>query len=147
MPEEVNQEVERTPFMVKGMRVDTRKIAVACAMKAGETMAVWLDRAIRTQANMEAGERIFPPEENPPVPVRVARLLAAELGELADFMQAAQAIAGAAAVPIPKATARHAFALLTAHLRAARGLPPRKTTARNGKTITVEAAEILPSKV
>ena len=53
-------------------------------------------------------------------------------------MDAARTIAAAAEVPIPKATARHALALMQAQLRAARGLPPlapRQTRPKNGQTI------------
>ena len=68
---------------------------------------------------------------------------APDIGELADLMQAAQALAAAAGVPMPKATARHALALVTAQLRAARGLPakqPRQTRHENGQTQFIEAS-------
>jgi hypothetical protein len=39
-------------------------------------------------------------------------------------MHAARAVADAAGLPVPKTAARHAFALLSAELRRARGLPP-----------------------
>ena len=110
-------------------------------------MAEWLERAVRNQANLEAGERILPPAPRPaPVPALAPPSGAAlsdapDIGELADLMQAAQALAAAADVPMPKATARHALALVTAQLRAARGLPPkqpRQTRHENGQTSLIE---------
>jgi hypothetical protein len=63
---------------------------------------------------------------------------APELGELAALMEQARALAAYAELPIPKAAVRHALALMTAQLRAARGLPPlapRQTKPKNGQTV------------
>jgi hypothetical protein len=65
------------------------------------------------------------------------------------MLGAVQAMATAADVPIPKATARHAVALVTAQLRAARGLPekaPRQTRLKNGQTFNGELAEPDPPR-
>jgi hypothetical protein len=62
---------------------------------------------------------------------------APELGELAALMEQARALAAYAELPIPKAV-RHPLALMTAQLRAARGLPPlapRQTKSKNGQTV------------
>jgi len=140
MVEQANLEEDKASWTIKSVPVETRKLAVACAAKQGQTMAEWLAKAVRTQANLEAGERVLPPAPRPgdalaawaPVPSVIG------LGGLADLMQAAREIAEAAGVPIPKATARHALALTTAQLRAARGLPPKQTRPRNGQTIDDE---------
>lgn len=141
MANEENPDGDKASWTVKSVSVETRKLAVACAAKQGQTMAEWLARAVRNQANLEAGERVMPPAArragvdlvHVPGPA-----LAMDLGELADLMQATQAVAEAAGVPIAKATARHALALVTAQLRAARGLPPkrqRQTSPETGQTI------------
>lgn len=136
-------DTDKASWTIKSVPVETRKLAVACAAKAGENMAEWLARAVRNQAKLEAGERVIPPSRpvtnGAMVPVPFA--MPVDLGELAELMTAAQAVAEAAGVPIPKATARHALALTTAQLRAARGLPPkrsRQTGAENGQTIAGE---------
>lgn len=144
MANEENPDADKASWTVKSVPVETRKLAVACATKQGETMAEWLGRAVRNQANLEAGERILPPlprqTASLPVPV-LGSAGPVDLEVLADLMQAAQAVAAAADVAIPKATARHALALVTAQLRAARGLPPktrRQTSPENGQTIEAQ---------
>jgi hypothetical protein len=147
MANEENPEADKASWTIKSVPVDVRKLAVACAAKQDQTMAEWLERAVRNQANLEAGERILPPASRaaslPAVlPLGAAVVDAPDIGELADLMQAAQALAAAADVPMPKAMARHALALVTAQLRAARGLPakqPRRTRHENGQTIEAEA--------
>jgi len=135
---------DKAAWTIKSVPVATRKLAVACAGRADVTMAEWLDRAVRNQANLEAGERVLPPAPRPaaglPAVVPGPAVLV-DLGGLADLMHAAHEVAEAAGVPMPKVTARHALALATAQLRAARGLPPtrpRQTGRRNGQTIEGE---------
>lgn len=141
-----NHSDDKAAWTIKSVSVETRKLAVACASKQDMTMAEWLDRAVRNQANLEAGERILPPAPRPaglPAPVPLGSMAAVDMGELADLMMAVQAVAKAADVPIAKATAKHALALMTGQLRAARGLPPlarRQTQPKNGQTITGEIA-------
>lgn len=143
-----DQDTDKAPWTVKSVPVEVRKLAVASASKAGETMAIWLAKAVRNQANLEAGERILPPAPRsasgsasalsvvtprPPV----------DMAGLADLMQAAVSAAQAAGVPLSKTVARQAMALTNAQLRQARGLPekaPRQTGRRNGQTIEAEAA-------
>jgi hypothetical protein len=142
-----DEESDKAAWTIKSVPIETRKLAVACATKQGDTMAAWLVKAVRNQANLEAGERVLPPANQVNLPaVRLPALtdpaVTVDMGELAELMQAAQAVAQAAGVPIPKATARHAIALTTAQLRAARGLPPkrpRQTSHENGQTIEVDA--------
>ena len=140
MADEANEDADKASWTIKSVPVETRKLAVACASRAGETMAEWLVKAVRNQANLEAGERVLPPARSAAsLPARPAYALPPpDLGELAGLMDAARTIAAAADVPIPKATARHALALMQAQLRAARGLPPlarRQTRPKNGQTI------------
>lgn len=144
MANQENPEADRAAWTIKSVPVETRKLAVACATKQGVTMAEWLDRAVRNQATLEAGERVLPPVPRAASVPALARPLQpvqhVGLGELAGLMQAAQAVAAAAGVAIPKATARHALALTTAQLRSARGLPPKQTRTRHGQTIDGETS-------
>jgi hypothetical protein len=143
---EENPDGDKASWTIKSVPVEVRKLAVACAAKQDQTMAEWLERAVRNQANLEAGERILPPIVVRPsavaaVPGSPGPAVPHDMAALADLMQAAQAMAEAAEVALPKATARHALALLTAQLRAARGLPtkqPRQTRHENGQTIEAE---------
>ena len=111
MANEENPEADKASWTIKSVPVEVRKLAVACAAKQDQTMAEWLERAVRNQANLEAGERILPPVPRPsglPVvpPADAALEEAPGMGELADLMQAAQALAAAAEISIPKTTAR-----------------------------------------
>jgi len=111
MAEQANLEEDKASWTIKSVPVETRKLAVACAANQGQTMAEWLAKAVRTQANLEAGERVLPPAPRPgdalaawaPVPSIIG------LGGLADLMQAAREIAEAGRGADPKATARHAL--------------------------------------
>jgi hypothetical protein len=141
MANEENQDADKASWTIKSMPVETRKLAVACAAKSGEQMATWLDRAVRTQARLEAGERVLPPARTAHAVAMlpaVYPLQAPELSELAALMEQARALAAQAELPIPKTAVRHALALMTAQLRAARGLPPlapRQTKSKNGQTV------------
>ena len=141
MANEENQDSGKAAWTIKSVDVETRKLAVACAAKAGEQMATWLERAVRNQARLETGERVLPPARPNGLPAVVPVAYAPpvpELGELAALMEQARALAGQAEVPIPKTVVKHALALMTAQLRSARGLPPlapRKTKPKNGQTI------------
>jgi hypothetical protein len=118
----------RAPWTIKGMSVEARKLAVRRARMRDVSVGAWMETAITNQANLEAGDQVMPP----PPPRARANLPGVpavyepppELGDLADLMRAAQGVAEAASMPIPKTTARHALALMTAQFRAARGLPP-----------------------
>src|SRR5271166_4104533 len=58
--------------------------------KQGATMAEWLDRAVRNQANLEAGERVLPPAPRPSgLPaLRPDTRTQTDMGGLADLMRA-----------------------------------------------------------
>ena len=53
MAEQANLEEDKASWTIKSVPVETRKLAVACAAKQGQTMAEWLAKAVRTQANLE----------------------------------------------------------------------------------------------
>lgn len=124
-------EPERAPWTVKSVNVETRKLAVASATKEGVTMAEWLDRAVRNQADLDKGNQIIPPGQPKQSVARFAPAQppdgtgkpAMDLSGLADALRAVATIAGAAAMPVPKSLAREALALLRQQIREARGLP------------------------
>lgn len=150
MANAANLDTDKASWTIKSVPVETRKLAVAAATRAGESMGVWIERAVRTQSAIEAGDRILPPlptSRTSRMPAVVPAPVVLDMGALAglaDLMQAAEALAEAAEVPVPKATARHALALVTAQLRAARGLPEkrrRQTSIENGQTIDGEGVQ------
>ena len=107
-------------------------------------MGVWLERAVRNQAEREAGERVLPPvKPGQPVasfePVKPTQEMGKplDLAGLAAALQAVATVHEAAGLPVPKVLARNASALLLAQLREARGLPvkPRQTTRLIGQTV------------
>jgi hypothetical protein len=57
--EQAYGEVEHTPlahWQIKSVPVEIRKLAAACAARRGETMAVWVARAVRIQAMLEEAQ-------------------------------------------------------------------------------------------
>jgi hypothetical protein len=146
MKNEANPEADKAAWTIKSVPVETRKLAVACATKAGLTMAEWLTLAVRDRANREAGNRVLPPLAAPGAGRALAPLAAPagplvptiDMAGLTGLLGTVQAMATAADVPVPRATARHGLALATAQLRAARGLSekaPRQTRPKSGQTI------------
>ena len=138
---------DKAPMTVKAMPVRVRQRALKAAAKQGQSMAEWLTRAIDQLADREEGEReTFPDEAGKPgklpaLPSQPSPVVipTSFLTDLIDAMRAAEAVAAASGVPVPKATAHHAFAILTNHLRKARGLPPvkpRQTRPQIGQTIS-----------
>ena len=65
MADEANEDADKASWTIKSVPVETRKLAVACASRAGETMAEWLVKAVRNQADIEAANassrRLDPP--------------------------------------------------------------------------------------
>lgn len=122
---------ERAPWTIKSVRVETRKLAVASAMKQGVPMAEWMDRAVRTQANVDKGNQVIPPGQSPPprfAPVQLPDETGKpmDLTALADALRAVATVAGAADMPVSKSLAREASALLRQQIREARGLPGKR---------------------
>ena len=157
MADQENQDSEgdggKAAWTIKSVPVETRKLAVACAAKTGEPMAVWIDRAVRNQANLEAGTRVIPPMTIPvtgqgrAVAVGKGMAIAAspipnlDMAGLSGLLTAVQAMAAASGTPIPRATTKHALALVRDQLRAARGLPglpPRTPKPKSGQTVSGE---------
>jgi hypothetical protein len=119
-------DVEKIQMSTKAVPRITRDTIVACASRRGQTQGEWLAVAVTNQARIEEGDALIPAgrdtgaREAPPV----------DLVELRDTMQTAVAVSQASGVPLPKQTARHAFALLNTRMRSSRGLPalqPRKS--------------------
>lgn len=145
MSDDQDSAPEKAPMTVKSMPVAARLRATTRAQANGETMAEWLTRAINQLAEREAsGPREIPPAvrtfaterlpEAEPVPVPVM----IDARQLAELMQATAAISQAAGVPVPRGTAKAAYALLAQQVRVARGLPPtrkRQTTQLIGQTV------------
>ena len=124
-----NQEAERSNWTIKAVNVATRKTAVDCAGRAGLSVAQWLERAVRNQANLDAGNAVIPPDErgdnraNLPMP------------KIDDVLHAISTLA-AAGVPVPKTIGRAVYAMLGQEVRRRRGLPPQgQRLAVRGPTI------------
>lgn len=128
------------PITIKAFPIAARERMKACAARRDQTQGEWLARAIDTQANLEARDLVEPAlfDPRPPTPPPGMTL---DLTELRLTMEAAAATAAATGVQVPKAIARHVYALLGQELRTARGIParaPRQTTARIGHTVENE---------
>ena len=125
------EEPDKAPWTIKAVSVETRKLAVRSAAQQGVTMAEWLDRAVRGQAERDRGNQLIPPGQNGQGAARFAPAQLPDqtgkppmdLAGLADALRAVATVAGAADMPVPKALAREASALLRQQIRAARGLP------------------------
>ena len=137
-------DAEHAPFTVKAFPVEARELARKCATKQSENMGAWLARAVRTQANLEAGERVLPPvKQGQSVAHHGAVIPTRETGKpldldgLAAALQAVAAVSGAAGVPVSKKLARAANALMLTQVMEARGLPskPRQTGRLIGQTV------------
>jgi len=149
MANEANQEPDKAPWTVKSVPVETRKLAVSCATKTGETMAEWLARAVRNQANLETGERVIPPKPEKVVAPAIAR---EDMAALVSLMTAVQSMAAAPSDQIPSSVVRQAVGMLRDQLRLARGKTLRQTSTKNWQTINAgllngEAHRSLPSPV
>lgn len=123
------------PWTIKSVSTATRAKVNAAARRENLTVGQWLERRV---AEWEA--------DGGPVPVGAPALVAEpmSLAELRDAMGAAAAVASAAGVAVPKAVARHAFAVLATQLRDARGLPPvrpRQTRLGNGSVARLLTAD------
>lgn len=99
------------PWTIKSISVATREAVTKAARREGLTVGQWLEKRV---AEWEA--------EGSPVPMPSGS--APNLGDLAQAMQAARALADAAGVPVPPHVARDAFAVLKVATRQVRGLPP-----------------------
>jgi hypothetical protein len=132
------EERDRSNWTIKNVEVEVRKLALAQATKQGLAMHEWLARAVRSQARLEAGYAVIPPERPPwpgqPSPPGRPTIIPAELS---DLMRAAAELAQASGVP-PKGAAKQCYALMTEWAREARGLPPPKKRNSNEAVIDLE---------
>jgi hypothetical protein len=129
MADEIASDAAEVRWTVRGVPKRYRDAAAEAAARADLSVGAWLCRAIEQAVQAERTPIDVLPAAGAAAPS--PRPAAAGVGELAELMRAAQAMAEATGVSIPKATARHAVALMTGELRAARGLPalaPRRST-------------------
>lgn len=121
----------KAPWMIKGVRASVRRRALACATKQDQTMGEWITRAIATQENLEAGERILPPllpgkdADTCPAPPAATASVEAVMA-LSELIRTAVEVGRAGGLPVPKTVARQTYTLVNEQLRAARGLPPKR---------------------
>lgn len=132
----MSDEVERAAVTIKGMPMDVWSRAKRHAVQGGVTQAEWLARAINQLADREESAPSGVVED--PAPMIPGAMELTEhvspgvqaLRELGETFRAAGDLATQTGVPLPKTAVRHAHALLTAHLRHMRGLPPLKPRAK-----------------
>jgi hypothetical protein len=139
MADEIASDAAEVRWTVRGVPKRYRDAASEAAARADLSVGAWLCRAIEQAVQAERA-----PIDALPAVVAAAPVLrpaAAGVGELAELMRAAQAMAEATGVSIPKATARHAVALMTGELRAARGLPPLAPRRSAGPPRAIAAPE------
>lgn len=135
------------PWTVKAIATEARDLAITVARREGMSTGQWLERVIRAAAEGGTGRHVVattlePPRALTPLPVPASPVV--DMAGLAGLLGAIQAVTASAEIPMPKATARHAVSLMTAQLRAARGLPAlaqRKPRRANAPAQEVEAAE------
>ena len=101
------------PWTIKAVAKTTRDAVTNAARREGLTVGQWLERRV-TEWEGAGG----------PVPVPSQAVAPANLGELAQAMQAARAMAEAAGVTVPPQLAKDGLSVLRSALRQARGLPP-----------------------
>ena len=54
------EELDKAPWTIKAVSVETRKLAVKSAAQQGVTMAEWLDRAVQGQVERDRGNQLIP---------------------------------------------------------------------------------------
>jgi hypothetical protein len=131
----------KAPWTIKAVPVETRRLALDCANRAGLTMAEWMDRAVHTQARTDAGNAVLERESfergaAPPAPGVL------DASALLVMMQAAAAAAHASGQPMSKRVAQRFYGLVDDQVRSAGGLPARKS--RRSPQLTIidqQAAE------
>lgn len=114
------------PWTIKAVSTATRDAVTAAARREGLTVGQWLERRV---AEWEG--------QGSPVPMQALPAGApAGLGDVAQAMNAARALAEAAGVKVPPAMAREGLALVRQATRQLRGLPaprPRPMPAITGR--------------
>jgi len=101
------------PWTIKVISTATRNTVTAAARREGLTVGQWLERRV---TEWEGQGSPMPVSSPPPV----------NLGELAQAMEAARALAGDAKVPVPPQLAKDGLNMVRLAIRQARGLPRRR---------------------
>jgi len=101
------------PWTIKAVAKATRDAVTNAARREGLTVGQWLERRV---AEWEGAGSPVPVSGPGPV----------NLGELAQAMEAARALASDAKVPVPPQLARDGLHMVRLAIRQARGLPRRK---------------------
>jgi hypothetical protein len=105
------------PWTIKALPTRTREAITTAARREGLTVGQWLERRVVEWEGQGS-------------PVQVSAPASHTLGELAQAMHAAQAVAVAAGVEVPAAFARDALLTVRRAMREARGLSPRRSPQR-----------------
>lgn len=102
MADEENLGGEKAASTITSVPIETRKLAIASAAKAGLSMGEWMVAAVRNQANLESGERILPPSSSHSrnIPAPAASGPPVDMLALAELMRATQSLARGAGVAI-----------------------------------------------
>ena len=100
------------PWTIKAVAKTTRDAVTNAARREGVTVGQWLERRVAEWE--DAGGPVAVPRPQPAV----------NLGELAQVMEAARALAGAATVAVPPQLAKDALGMVRLAIRQAKGLPP-----------------------
>jgi hypothetical protein len=141
-------------WTIKNMSVEVRLEAIACAARAGLSVAQWLAHAVRTQAQLEAGP-VAPsiaavPRRGPVVVAAEPASDAPPLSHMSKLLRETRASFQAAGAPLPVAIAAAAAALSLTMLREAKqssrarsraAKPPKTegpTEIGNGQTLSLE---------
>ena len=109
---------EKKPFQLRAFPVETRKLAVVCATKAGLTVPEWIDRAVHSQARLDRAESVFPPER--PNSDGDAQT---DLSAICELVRVAVDVAKVTGKPLRSDLQGRLLGLVDQEIRAARGMP------------------------
>jgi len=124
MANDENQADEAAPWTIKGMKVSTRKQAIARSTQAGLSVAEYMARLIDRDAREGAADRIIPPMGRRDAPPSAFTDLAPiDLSHVAATLVAITQASEKSGLPVSKAAVRDATATFRAYTRQARGLP------------------------
>ncbi len=99
------------PWTIKAVAKTTRDAVTNAARREGVTVGQWLERRVAEWE--DAGSPVTVSRPQPTV----------NLGELAQMMEAARALAGDASVIVPPQLAKDALGMVRLAIRQAKGLP------------------------
>lgn len=143
MPDAVKPEADagKAPWQINGFAVQTRRLAVGCAKRAGLTIGEWMDLAVHSQHRLDDGQHVFPPASGIKPASHPTKPSSLGTEQLADLMHGMAALAAATGTSPAKTDVRRAYHLVDAHIRDASGLPPRPRRARIGRAFGQAALE------